>query len=122
MAPASSFDVSSTVDLQEVDNAVNQARKEVAQRYDFKGSAAAIEFNKAENTMTLVADDKMKMEALWEIPQTRLAAPKGASLAFPPRRKASCRAGWGCCRATTSASRSSSGTTGNSRATDAKIL
>ena len=72
MPPASSFDVTSTVDLQEVDNAINQARKEVAQRYDFKGSCAAIEFNKAENTLTLVADDTFKMDALWEIFQTRL--------------------------------------------------
>jgi uncharacterized protein YajQ (UPF0234 family) len=72
MPPVSSFDVTSTVDLQEVDNAVNQARKEVGQRYDFKGSVAAIEFNKAENTITLVADDAFKMEALWEILQTRL--------------------------------------------------
>jgi uncharacterized protein YajQ (UPF0234 family) len=37
MAQAASFDITSTVDLQEVDNAVNQARKEIAQRYDFKG-------------------------------------------------------------------------------------
>lgn len=72
MPPASSFDVTSTVDLQEVDNAVNQARKEVSQRYDFKGSCAAIEFSKAENTLTLVADDAFKMDALWEILQTRL--------------------------------------------------
>ena len=72
MADASSFDVTSTVDLQEVDNAINQARKEVAQRYDFKGSKAAIEFNKAENTLTLVADDSFKMDALWDILQTRL--------------------------------------------------
>ena len=72
MAAASSFDVTSTVDLQEVDNAINQARKEVAQRYDFKGSKAAIDFNKAENTLTLVADDNMKMDALWDILQTRL--------------------------------------------------
>src|SRR5712691_1933965 len=72
MPAVSSFDVTSTVDLQEVDNAVNQARKEVAQRYDFKGSCAAIEFNKAENSLTLVADDNFKMEALWEILQTRL--------------------------------------------------
>src|SRR5260370_26657815 len=72
MPAASSFDVTSTVDLQEVDNAINQARKEVAQRYDFKGSAASIEFNKAENALTLVADDNMKMDALWEILQTRL--------------------------------------------------
>ena len=72
MAAASSFDVTSTVDLQEVDNAVNQARKEVGQRYDFKGSRAAIDFNKAENTLTLVADDDFKMQQLWEILQTRL--------------------------------------------------
>jgi uncharacterized protein YajQ (UPF0234 family) len=72
MPAVSSFDVTSTVDLQEVDNAINQARKEVAQRFDFKGSAASIEFNKAENTLTLVADDTMKMDALWEILQTRL--------------------------------------------------
>lgn len=72
MPAASSFDVTSSVDLQEVDNAVNQARKEIAQRYDFKGSMAAIEFNKTENTLTLVADDNMKMDALWDILQTRL--------------------------------------------------
>ena len=72
MAPASSFDVTSTVDLQEVDNAVNQARKEVGQRYDFKGSAAAIEFDKTAGTLTLVADDSFKMDQLWEIVQTRL--------------------------------------------------
>ena len=64
-----SFDVTSTVDLQEVDNALNQARKEVIQRYDFKGSKAAIEFNRTENTVTLVADDEFKMKALWEIVQ-----------------------------------------------------
>src|SRR5687768_9559466 len=72
MPAASSFDVTSSVDLQEVDNAINQARKEIAQRYDFKGSMAAIEFNKAENTLTLVADDNMKMDALWDVLQTRL--------------------------------------------------
>ena len=42
MANPISFDITSGVDIQEVDNAVNQARKEVAQRYDFKGSRAAI--------------------------------------------------------------------------------
>jgi uncharacterized protein YajQ (UPF0234 family) len=72
MANPASFDITSTVDLQEVDNAVNQARKEVAQRYDFKGSRAAIDLNRAENTITLTADDEFKMNALWEILQTRL--------------------------------------------------
>ena len=72
MANPASFDITSGVDLQEVDNAVNQARKEVAQRYDFKGSRAAIEFNRTENTLTLVADDECKMNALWEILQGRM--------------------------------------------------
>jgi cyclic-di-GMP-binding protein len=72
MATPASFDITSTVDLQEVDNAVNQARKEVAQRYDFKGSRAAIDLNRGENTLVLTADDEFKMNALWEILQTRL--------------------------------------------------
>jgi len=72
MAAASSFDITSTIDLQEVDNAVNQARKEIAQRYDFKGSSAAIEFNKTENSMAMVAEDAFKMDQVWEILQTRL--------------------------------------------------
>ena len=72
MAQAASFDITSTVDLQEVDNAVNQARKELAQRYDFKGSRAAIELDQKENTIVLTADDEFKMTALWEILQTRM--------------------------------------------------
>jgi len=72
MATVPSFDITSNVDLQEVDNAVNQARKEIAQRYDFKGSRASIELNKGDSTLTLVADDDMKMTALWEVLQGRM--------------------------------------------------
>jgi uncharacterized protein YajQ (UPF0234 family) len=72
MAAAASFDVTSTIDLQEVDNAVNQARKELAQRYDFKGSKASIDFKRAENLIDLVADDRFKMDAVWDILQTRM--------------------------------------------------
>lgn len=72
MATLYSFDITSTADLQEVDNALNQARKEVAQRYDFKGAKAEIEFDRLENVLTLVADDRFKLDALWEIVQTRL--------------------------------------------------
>jgi uncharacterized protein YajQ (UPF0234 family) len=68
----SSFDVTSTIDFQEVDNALNQARKEVGQRYDFKGAKADIDLSTADNTLTLIADDEFKMNALWEIVQTRL--------------------------------------------------
>lgn len=64
--------MTSTVDLQEVDNAVNQARKELAQRYDFKGSKSAIDFKRAENIIEILADDNFKMEAVWDILQTRM--------------------------------------------------
>ena len=72
MATLCSFDITSDIDLQEVDNALNQARKEVAQRYDFKGAKVDIEFNRNEKTLTIAADDRMKLDALWEIIQTRL--------------------------------------------------
>ena len=72
MAQAASFDITSTVDLQEVDNAVNQAKKELAQRYDFKGSRASIDLNKTDSTIALTADDDFKMTALWEILQSRM--------------------------------------------------
>jgi uncharacterized protein YajQ (UPF0234 family) len=72
MAQNSSFDVTTGVDLQEVDNAINQAQKEIAQRYDFKGSKAAVEFKRAENVLELVADDDFKMRALFDVVQTKL--------------------------------------------------
>jgi uncharacterized protein YajQ (UPF0234 family) len=72
MAIQSSFDVTSTIDFQEVDNALNQARKEVGQRYDFKGARADIELNTTDKKLTLTADDEFKMNALWEIMQTRM--------------------------------------------------
>jgi uncharacterized protein YajQ (UPF0234 family) len=72
MAAQSSFDITSPIDFQEVDNALNQARKEVVQRYDFKGAKAEIDLKPADKTLTLAADDAFKMNALWEIVQTRL--------------------------------------------------
>ena len=72
MPALSSFDITSPVDFQEVDNALNQARKEVGQRYDFKGAKADITLNPTEKTLTLLADDEFKMNALWDIVQTRL--------------------------------------------------
>ena len=72
MPPLNSFDITSEIDLQEVDNAINQARKEVVQRYDFKGSTATIELDQKNKTMTLTAEDHFKIGALWEIVQTRM--------------------------------------------------
>jgi hypothetical protein len=70
--PASTFDVTTGVDLQEVDNAVNQAQKEIAQRYDFKGTKVSLEFTRATNTLLLVADDDFRMRALFDLLQQKL--------------------------------------------------
>jgi cyclic-di-GMP-binding protein len=72
MAKNSTFDITSTVDLQEVDNALNQARKEVGQRYDFKGATAEIEFSKEESSITLLADDDFKLKALIDVVESKL--------------------------------------------------
>ena len=72
MAQQSSFDVTTGVDLQEVDNAVNQAQKEIAQRYDFKGSIATIEFSRAEGTLNLTAESEFRMKALLDVLEGRL--------------------------------------------------
>ncbi len=72
MASQSSFDVTTGVDLQEVDNAVNQAQREIAQRYDFKGSVATIEFSRTEGTLTLTAESEYRMEALFDMLQAKL--------------------------------------------------
>ena len=72
MASTSSFDVTTGVDLQEVDNAVNQAQKEIGQRYDFKGSKSTIEFKRAEDLLVLVADSDFQMRALFDVLQAKL--------------------------------------------------
>jgi uncharacterized protein YajQ (UPF0234 family) len=72
MPQPASFDVTTGVDLQEVDNAINQAQKEIAQRYDFKGSKATIEFKRAESLILLAADSEFQMTALFDIVQSKL--------------------------------------------------
>jgi uncharacterized protein YajQ (UPF0234 family) len=72
MAQQSSFDVTTGVDLQEVDNAVNQAQKEITQRYDFKGSPAKIELQRAENKIMLEAEGDYKMTAVLDVLQSKL--------------------------------------------------
>jgi uncharacterized protein YajQ (UPF0234 family) len=79
MAQQFSFDVVSEVDAQEVDNAVNQAKKEVEQRYDFKGSNTNIDLNQKERTITLTTSDEMKLRALSEILNAKMIK-RGVSL------------------------------------------
>jgi uncharacterized protein YajQ (UPF0234 family) len=72
MAETSSFDIISEVNMQEVDNAINQARKEIGQRYDFKGSRSSIELNQKEKTLTLTSDDDFKLKSVIDILQNKL--------------------------------------------------
>ena len=67
-----SFDVVSKVDLQEVANAVQQASKEIATRFDFRGSASKIELREKELEVALVSDDEHKLKSVIDILETKL--------------------------------------------------
>lgn len=71
MAQQNSFDVTTGADLQEIDNAVNQAMKEVATRYDFKGSKCTIDFDRQKSQLVLEADDDYRLKALYDVLQTK---------------------------------------------------
>ncbi|MBI2619094.1 MAG: YajQ family cyclic di-GMP-binding protein [Ignavibacteriales bacterium] len=72
MAQNSSFDIVSEVNLQEVDNALNQAQKEIGQRYDFKGSKSSLDFRQKEKEIVVIADDDFKLRSVIEILQSKL--------------------------------------------------
>jgi len=72
MAQENSFDVVSKVDLQEVQNAVQQASKEIVTRFDFRGSKSKIEWNEKELQLTLVSDDEHKLKSVVDILETKL--------------------------------------------------
>lgn len=61
-----SFDITTGADLQEVDNALNQARKELENRYDFKGTKWSIDFDRKAGKLLLAADDGTRLESLWD--------------------------------------------------------
>ena len=62
-----SFDVVNNVDMQEMSNAINNAKKELLQRYDFRGSNTQIELDATGKTITATTEDEMKVEALRDI-------------------------------------------------------
>ena len=74
MAKESSFDVVSTVDMQEVDNAFQQAKKELSQRYDLKDSGAEISLDKSGGTITVAADS----------PTSPVPTPASTEASMPP--------------------------------------
>jgi uncharacterized protein YajQ (UPF0234 family) len=73
MASNPSFDISTGADLQEVDNAVNQAQKEIAQRYDFKGATVTIEFDRVAAVLKLAADDEFRMKQVVDVISAKFA-------------------------------------------------
>lgn len=72
MAGNQSFDITSGCDLQEVDNAVNQALKEINQRFDFKGQKVGIDFLRLENKLVLRGQDEFKIRAMWDVLQQKM--------------------------------------------------
>ncbi len=79
MAQEFSFDVTSKVDLQAVDNAVNTANREITTRFDFKGSVSRLELDKKENTVTFYSDNEGKLKSVIDIFQSR-SVKQGISL------------------------------------------
>lgn len=67
-----SFDIVVQTDLQEVDNAVNQAAKELGQRYDFRGSKSRIDWQKGSAELTLYGEDDYRLKAVLDILQGKL--------------------------------------------------
>ncbi|HEY6509412.1 MAG TPA: DUF520 family protein, partial [Vicinamibacterales bacterium] len=76
MASTSSFDVTTGVDMMEVNNAVDQATKEITQRYDFKGVKVEIKLDEKAGTITLAAPDDYKLSAVWEVLQGKMVKRK----------------------------------------------
>jgi cyclic-di-GMP-binding protein len=72
MAQQNSFDIVSEVNLQEVDNALNQARKEIGQRYDFKDSKTEIDLNLKEKQITLHTIDEFHLKSAVDVLQSKL--------------------------------------------------
>jgi len=73
MAKTQSFDISTSVDLQEVDNAVNQATREIQTRYDFKGTSCTVELDRDAGTVKLDADDEYRLQAVLGVLREKLS-------------------------------------------------
>lgn len=72
MADEHSFDIVSEIDMQEVLNAVDQAMREIGQRFDFKGSKSSLELDKGKGTITVISDDEVKLKSVIDILQSKV--------------------------------------------------
>tara|TARA_B110000116_G_C16618748_1_gene482804 strand:+ start:96 stop:587 length:492 start_codon:yes stop_codon:yes gene_type:complete len=71
-----SFDVVSKFDMQEIDNAVNMVKRDITNRFDFKGSTASLELNKDESTIKLTADNEYQIKAVSDMLEKRAISRK----------------------------------------------
>jgi uncharacterized protein YajQ (UPF0234 family) len=62
-----SFDITTGCDLQEVDNAVNQALRELTGRYDFKGATVEVEYDRGAGTLSIHTDDEYRLQSIWDV-------------------------------------------------------
>ncbi len=76
MAKSESFDITTGCDLQEVDNALNQARREITNRYDFKGVKADIDFERDEGTITIHTQEQFHLDQIWTVLVSKFVARK----------------------------------------------
>jgi uncharacterized protein YajQ (UPF0234 family) len=74
MAKEESFDITTGCDLQEVDNAVNQARREITNRFDFKNVLADIDYDRQKATIGIHTADEYKLNAIWDVLTQRFVA------------------------------------------------
>ncbi|MGE5594451.1 MAG: YajQ family cyclic di-GMP-binding protein [Hyphomicrobiales bacterium] len=74
MAKDESFDITTGADLQEVDNAVNQARREIGTRFDFKNVLAEINYDRHAAKLTVHTTDEYKLDAIWQVLTQRFIA------------------------------------------------
>lgn len=77
MASENSFDIVSKLDLQEMNNAIHQAQKEIENRFDFKGSKSSITLDKED--LVIVSDDEYKLKSVWDILQSKMVK-RGVSI------------------------------------------
>ncbi len=74
MAKDETFDITTGCDLQEVDNAVNQALREITNRFDFKGILVEVDYDRRDAKISIHTTDEYKLNAIWEVLQQRLIA------------------------------------------------
>lgn len=74
MAKSESFDITTGCDLQEVDNALNQARREIGNRFDFKGIKADIDFDREAGTISIHTQERFHLDQIWTVLVSKFVA------------------------------------------------